>query len=236
MVLLTVGVFAATGIPLMALAMANIASMVITVGDPDEAEKIIAAKVTCEELHMMQKFDLDDGDGEISRAEYILLCAVRLGALSPELIDKINDRFKKLDKSGDGALSYAEILEHPEEETVNIIHELKNIAERSPSNRLPGQGITVRQRGYQFIRTLSITSSTKSFTVEDVEDSPCTSSETPQVEMSPVGGSEAPLGGSEAPLERSLSISNLWGSTRAVSKDNIKDSLLGSDPQYSDQP
>jgi hypothetical protein len=108
----------------MALAMGSVASLLISVGDPDEAERAIAAKVTSEELHMMQKFDLDDGDGEISRAEYILLCAVRLGALSPELIGKINERFKQLDTSGDGALSYAEILEHPEAEgiAVNALH------------------------------------------------------------------------------------------------------------------
>ena len=56
--MLTVGFFAATGIPLMALAMANIASMLITVGDPDEAEKIIAAKVTPKELHHHQCYAL----------------------------------------------------------------------------------------------------------------------------------------------------------------------------------
>jgi Ca2+-binding EF-hand superfamily protein len=107
----------------MALAMGNIASMLITVGDPDEAEKTIAAKVTSKELRMMQRFELDDGDGQITRAEYILLCTVRLGALSPELIGKINERFKELDKSGDGTLSYAEILEHPEDFTE---HRTKN--------------------------------------------------------------------------------------------------------------
>lgn len=108
----------------MALAMGNIASMVITIGDPDEAEKNIAAKVTIEELHMMQKFGLDDGDGQISRAEYILLCAVRLGALAPDLIIKINERFTKLDASGDGNLSYAEILEHRESEAENILQSI----------------------------------------------------------------------------------------------------------------
>lgn len=111
----------------MALAMGNIAAMVITIGDPEQAEKTIAAKVTVQELHMMQKFDLDDGDGQISRAEYILLCSVRLGALSPDLISKINDRFKLLDTSGDGMLSYAEILENPESETQNILHMMADL-------------------------------------------------------------------------------------------------------------
>ena len=105
----------------MALAMGNIASLIITIGDPDEAENIINAKVTPEELAMMTTFDLDDGDGQITRAEYILLCTVRLGALSPDLIGKINERFKKLDTSGDGTLSYDEILENPEAAT-HLVH------------------------------------------------------------------------------------------------------------------
>jgi len=109
-----VGVTTAIGVPLMGIAMANIAEMVITIGDPDEAEKTIAAKVTLEELQMMQRFNLDDGDGQINRAEYILLCCVRLGALALDLIGKINERFNLLDRSGDGLLDHAEILEAPE--------------------------------------------------------------------------------------------------------------------------
>mmetsp|Transcript_12559 Transcript_12559/g.21013 ORF Transcript_12559/g.21013 Transcript_12559/m.21013 type:complete len:422 (-) Transcript_12559:389-1654(-) len=120
-----VGIIAAVGVPLMGLAMANIAAMVITIGDPDEAEKTIAAKVTLEELQMMQRFNLDDGDGQINRAEYILLCCVRLGALSPDLIGKINERFILLDTSGDGMLSHSEILEYPPEQhtTGNVMHD-----------------------------------------------------------------------------------------------------------------
>lgn len=104
----------------MAFSMANIAAMFINIGDTDQAQKLIAAEVSLEELHMMQKFDLDDGDGQISRAEYILLCAVRIGALSPDLIGKINDRFRTLDTSGDGTLSYAEILENECTETTEV--------------------------------------------------------------------------------------------------------------------
>lgn len=108
---LTVGAFSATGIPLMALAMGNIASLMLNFGDPKAAQKLIHAKVTPTELEMMKKFELDDGDGVITRAEYILLCTVRLGALNPDLVGIINKRFNELDKSGDGNLDYAEILE-----------------------------------------------------------------------------------------------------------------------------
>jgi hypothetical protein len=126
----------------MGVAMGCVASLVLTIGDPDEAEKQIAAKVTAEELHMMQKFELDDGDGQISRAEYILLCAVRIGALSPDLIGKINERFKILDKSGDGNLDYAEILECPEERLGSILRAGKatvtKMENESFSSRLTG--------------------------------------------------------------------------------------------------
>lgn len=109
-----VGLFSATGIPLMGAAMSSMASMLIQVGDPQETNRIINAKVTEEELNMMQKFGVDDGDGEITRAEYVLLSAMRLGAMTPDLIRAINVRFDKLDVDGSGSLSYDELLEHPE--------------------------------------------------------------------------------------------------------------------------
>ena len=96
----------------MALTMGLVASMLIDFGDPDEAEKCIAAKVTPNELAMLQKYGLEDGDGEISKAEFILLCAVRLGALSTELIGVINERFKVLDIKKRGSIKYHELLDN----------------------------------------------------------------------------------------------------------------------------
>jgi hypothetical protein len=60
---------------------------------------------------MMCKFGLDDGDGTINRAEFILLCTVRLGALDPSLVHLINDRFTELDVDGSGDLTLCEIKE-----------------------------------------------------------------------------------------------------------------------------
>lgn len=64
---------------------------------------------------MMRKLGLVEGKGEVTRAEFILLCAVRLGALTPELVDCINYRFHSMDTSGDGALDYSELLMMPNE-------------------------------------------------------------------------------------------------------------------------
>jgi Ca2+-binding EF-hand superfamily protein len=90
--------------------MSALARLFIRFGDPDEAKKVIRAKVTEKELEMMKRFGLDDGDGYISRSEFILLCAVRLGAMDPDLIQAINDRFSQLDTNSEGCVEYAALL------------------------------------------------------------------------------------------------------------------------------
>ena len=49
-----------------------------------------------------------DGDGEIDRAEFIILCMVRMGQ-DPNLIEFISHRFHELDEDGGGTLSILEI-------------------------------------------------------------------------------------------------------------------------------
>ena len=49
-----------------------------------------------------------DGDGEIDRAEFIILCMVRMGT-DPNLIEFISHRFHQLDEDGGGTLSILEI-------------------------------------------------------------------------------------------------------------------------------
>ena len=66
----------------------------------------------------MTEFGIDDGDGMIDRAEFILLCAVRLGAMSPSLIEEINKRFNALDKSGQGVLTHTDILQHHKRKSI----------------------------------------------------------------------------------------------------------------------
>lgn len=71
--------------------------------------------MTEEELAMMQKYKIDDDDGKIDRAEYMLLCAVRIGALDLSLLAAMNERFDKLDSDKSGALDYRELLEQVKE-------------------------------------------------------------------------------------------------------------------------
>ena len=57
------------------------------------------------------KFGLENGDGEVDKSEYIILCMVRIGAVTPQLVEEVINNFNKLDASGDGTLTYAELME-----------------------------------------------------------------------------------------------------------------------------
>lgn len=118
-----VGVFAATGCPLMALAMATVASFFIGGEDPEETTRKILQPVTMEEINMMGDFGLENGDGEVDMGEYIILCMVRIGAVTPTLVDEIITRFKALDHSGDGSLSYAELMQEHDPDGNVISHD-----------------------------------------------------------------------------------------------------------------
>lgn len=67
----------------------------------------------------------------VDRSEYILLCALRLGALSPKLIEIINNRFDVLQSGRDGALSYSELLEEVVED-MRVEGEDNNIQCKGP--------------------------------------------------------------------------------------------------------
>lgn len=104
------GIFVALGVPIMAVAMASVATLIIDLGDVDAMKARIREDVTAEELKTLQRFQLEDGDGEIDRAEYIILCMVRMGT-DPNLVQFISDNFRKLDTDGGGTLSMQEITQ-----------------------------------------------------------------------------------------------------------------------------
>lgn len=103
------GFFAAIGVPLMGVAMASLGSLLMEKRDDlDDMKKTIEADVTAEELLDLQRFGLEDGDGEIDKAEFIILCMVRLGT-DPRLVQFISEEFQKLDDDGSNSLSILEI-------------------------------------------------------------------------------------------------------------------------------
>lgn len=96
----SVGLFAAIGVPLSAAAMANLAS-IFTVTQVKYNE-IINKSITTEELEMLKQFGFENGDGYIDRAEFMVLCLMRLQVVDPVAISIIQKRYELLDHSHTG--------------------------------------------------------------------------------------------------------------------------------------
>lgn len=73
------GLITMVGVPVMGVAMAEVAQVLISHGDLDEAKELIDAVVTKEELEFLHEVGLEDFDGKVDKAEFITLCMVRMG-------------------------------------------------------------------------------------------------------------------------------------------------------------
>lgn len=95
------GGFIMFGVPMTAVAMAQIAYVFISNVDIDEAKAAINEVVTREEIEYLRDLgmqtltDDDEFDGLVDRAEFIILCMVRMGT-DPGLISYINERYMEL--------------------------------------------------------------------------------------------------------------------------------------------
>jgi hypothetical protein len=106
------GLYCAFGVPLMGVAMATIASFFINVGSIDDALQDMKKPISKEEIDMLTEFGLADEDGEIDKSEFIILCMVRTGAVSPGLVKLIELYFNELDDDKSGTLTIDEILKN----------------------------------------------------------------------------------------------------------------------------
>ena len=70
----------------------------------------IVAPVTSEEISFMQEFEIEDGDGWVDDKEFMILIAVRIGAISPVLLGRVNNRFRQLDRKGLGKIAYNDLI------------------------------------------------------------------------------------------------------------------------------
>ena len=73
--------------------------------------RIVCKSCDVADLKTMQKLNLENCDGHLDKAEYIILCMLRLRAIDPELVEAINRQFNALDLDKNGFLEYAELLE-----------------------------------------------------------------------------------------------------------------------------
>lgn len=104
------GLFLMFGVPVMAVAMAQFALLFFGHTDLDEAKATIDAVVTKEELMFLEELGLENFGGEIDKAEFIILCMVRMGN-DPGLIKYITQRFAELNFYTGESLTVAEITQ-----------------------------------------------------------------------------------------------------------------------------
>jgi hypothetical protein len=86
-----------------------ISSIVHKTNEKETYERIVE-DITAQEIEFMKMFEIDDGDGTIDHNEFTILTVIRIGATPPDLISKINERFKQLDRLHTGYLTYDDIV------------------------------------------------------------------------------------------------------------------------------
>jgi Ca2+-binding EF-hand superfamily protein len=104
----------------------------------------MVAPITQQEQEFMEAFGIDDGDGSVNYKEYVILIAVRIGTVPPHLVNEIQNRFKMLDRKGNGEISYNDLVLPPKKMTSRErIHSFTHSALKSFNNSscevLPGE-------------------------------------------------------------------------------------------------
>ena len=103
-------IFIAVGAPLMAISCGVLAHNISMHGKAAKIMSKINTPMTEDELVMLRHLDLEDDDGYIDRAEFVILVLVRIGALNPDMIGALFERFHEIDNDGKGNVSYDKLV------------------------------------------------------------------------------------------------------------------------------
>jgi Ca2+-binding EF-hand superfamily protein len=153
----------------MGVAMATIASFFIDVGSIEDSLQDIKAPISQEEIDMLSEFGLADNDGEIDKSEFIILCMVRTGAASPELIKLIEQYFNELDDDNSGTLSIEEILKNRDQATAAADKLLDRASHHEEENAVIHQAVAVQKKTQSARRRTSVIASSVIAAVELIE-------------------------------------------------------------------
>jgi hypothetical protein len=104
--------YVVAGVPLMAISLGMLANSVSNIGGSRLLEQKISARITDEEIDMMESFGIVDDDGSIDAKEFAILTLVRIGALQPSLICMIHERFEEIDENKTGSITYEDLKNH----------------------------------------------------------------------------------------------------------------------------
>ena len=103
-------IFIAVGAPLMAISCGVLAHNISMHGKAAKIVSKINTPMTEDELVMLRHLDLEDDDGYIDRAEFVILVLVRIGALNPDMIGALFERFHEIDIDGKGNVTYDSLV------------------------------------------------------------------------------------------------------------------------------
>ena len=70
---------------------------------------------------MMTKFGIVTEEGGVSRAEFVILCALRIGAIDQELVQEISKNFAHLDANNKGHVTHQELLNDMRRRSSHVI-------------------------------------------------------------------------------------------------------------------
>jgi hypothetical protein len=164
------GAFSAVGIPLMGYAMVHGALLFrLVTKDPLNLEKIIDKELTPMELRTFLALGIgrdsrqsqyphssyqyqQEHNNNMTKSEYTILCTIRLGLLSPQLVLTLGQHFDTIDKEGAGAVAYERLL------TPNISSEFTTIPLTNSDERTYPRGLMSSGVRYGSIDTNAITS------------------------------------------------------------------------------
>ena len=114
------------GVPVMAISLGMIANSVSNIGGSRLLEEKISARITDEEIDMMESFGIVDDDGSIDAKEFAILTLVRIGALQPSLICMIHERFEEIDDNKTGSITYDALKNHSSSKMSAVGKNMKN--------------------------------------------------------------------------------------------------------------
>ena len=104
--------YVVAGVPVMAISLGMIANSVSNIGGSRLLKQKISARISDEEIDMMESFGIVDDDGSIDAKEFAILTLVRIGALQPSLICMIHERFEEIDVNKTGSITYEDLKNH----------------------------------------------------------------------------------------------------------------------------
>lgn len=128
-VFLITGIFAATGVPLMGMAVANIATLIVSLRNSAMVEQHKSRlHLTREELDLLVLFKNDAGKQTLDRNEFLLLKLVKRKLLNVKVIAAIYEEFDALNVAGGDCLAFDDLIskhdDDREHEVTNVFHDL----------------------------------------------------------------------------------------------------------------